>query len=356
MHNKSIVFTGGGSMGHVSVNLAIIPRFIEDGWKVYYIGSKKGIEKQLVSKLDKVQYLTISTGKLRRYIDMKNVTDPFRVLSGIFQSYSIIRRIKPNVIFSKGGFVSPPVVLGGWLNNVPVVLHESDLTPGLANKISMPFVKKICTTFDATRKFVSKEKVHYIGPITRDSLKKGISERGRDFLGFTGDKPVLLIMGGSLGAKHLNAVIRTNLKNLLSGFQIIHICGKGNIEKSIKIAGYKQIEYVEEELADIIALSDLVVSRAGSNAIFEFLYFRKPMVLIPLSRASSRGDQILNAQEFKRKGYCEVVEDEDMDKNTFLDTVYKVFKDKNKYITEMNKTKMRDNTKELYSVILNVAK
>ncbi|MCD5410615.1 MAG: undecaprenyldiphospho-muramoylpentapeptide beta-N-acetylglucosaminyltransferase [Clostridiales bacterium] len=356
MHNKSIVFTGGGSMGHVSVNLAIIPRFIEDGWKVYYIGSKKGIEKQLVSKLDKVQYLTISTGKLRRYIDIKNVTDPFRVLSGIFQSYSIIRRIKPNVIFSKGGFVSPPVVLGGWLNNVPVVLHESDLTPGLANKISMPFVKKICTTFDATRKFVSKEKVHYIGPITRDSLKKGISERGRDFLGFTGDKPVLLIMGGSLGAKHLNAVIRTNLKNLLSGFQIIHICGKGNIEKSIKIAGYKQIEYVEEELADIIALSDLVVSRAGSNAIFEFLYFRKPMVLIPLSRASSRGDQILNAQEFKRKGYCEVVEDEDMDKNTFLDTVYKVFKDKNKYITEMNKTKMRDNTKELYSVILNVAK
>ena len=356
MHNKSIVFTGGGSMGHVSVNLAIIPKFIEDGWKVYYIGSKKGIEKQLVSKLDKVQYLTISTGKLRRYIDIKNVTDPFRVLSGIFQSYSIIRRIKPNVIFSKGGFVSPPVVLGGWLNNVPVVLHESDLTPGLANKISMPFVKKICTTFDATRKFVSKEKVHYIGPITRDSLKKGISERGRDFLGFTGDKPVLLIMGGSLGAKHLNAVIRTNLKNLLSGFQIIHICGKGNIEKSIKIAGYKQIEYVEEELADIIALSDLVVSRAGSNAIFEFLYFRKPMVLIPLSRASSRGDQILNAQEFKRKGYCEVVEDEDMDKNTFLDTVYKVFKDKNKYITEMNKTKMRDNTKELYSVILNVAK
>ncbi len=356
MHNKTIVFTGGGSTGHVSVNLEIIPKFVGDGWKVYYIGSKKGIEKQLVSKLDKVQYLTISTGKLRRYIDMKNVTDPFRVLSGIFQSYSIIRRIKPNVIFSKGGFVSPPVVLGGWLNNVPVVLHESDLTPGLANKISMPFVRKICTTFDATKKFVSKEKVHYIGPIIRDSLKKGISERGRDFLGFTSNKPVLLIMGGSLGAKHLNAVIRTNIKNLLSGFQIIHICGKGNIEKSIKNVGYKQIEYVEEELADIIALSDLVVSRAGSNAIFEFLYFRKPMVLIPLSRASSRGDQILNAQEFKSKGYCEVVEDEDMDKSIFLSTIYKVFKDKNKYIVEMNKTKMRDNAKELCSVISNVAK
>ncbi|MBN4051048.1 MAG: undecaprenyldiphospho-muramoylpentapeptide beta-N-acetylglucosaminyltransferase [Alkaliphilus sp.] len=356
MHNKTIVFTGGGSTGHVSVNLAIIPKFVEDGWEVYYIGSKKGIEKQLVAKLDKVQYLTISTGKLRRYVDIKNVTDPFRVLSGIFQSYSIIRRIKPSVIFSKGGFVSPPVVLGGWLNNVPVVLHESDLSPGLANKISIPFVRKICTTFDATRKYLPKEKVHYIGPITRDSLKKGISDRGRDFLGFTSNKPVLLIMGGSLGAKHLNAVIRTNLKSLLSRFQIIHICGKGNIEKSIEIAGYKQIDYVEEELADVIALSDLVVSRAGSNAIFEFLYFRKPMVLVPLSRVSSRGDQILNAQEFKSKGYCEVVEDEDMDKSIFLSTIYKVFKDKNKYVTEMNKTKVRDNAKELYSVILNVAK
>lgn len=356
MHNKSIIFTGGGTTGHVSVNLAIVPKFIEDGWKVYYIGSKKGIEKQLIAQIDGIQYLTIDTGKLRRYVDWENVTDAFRVVSGIFQSYSLIKKIKPNIIFSKGGFVSPPVAIGGWLNNVPVVLHESDLTPGLANKMSMPFVRKVCITFDSSKKYVPKEKVHYIGAIIRDSLKLGTKERGLKFLGFSKEKPVILIMGGSLGARHLNLAIRTNLKSLLSEFQLVHICGKGNIESSIKVDGYKQIEYLNDELADVIAASELVVSRAGSNAIFEFLYFRKPMVLVPLPKASSRGDQILNAQEFKSKGYCEIVADVDIDKSIFVNTIYKVFNDKNKYIEAMKKTKISNNLKELYSLIRNTAK
>jgi UDP-N-acetylglucosamine--N-acetylmuramyl-(pentapeptide) pyrophosphoryl-undecaprenol N-acetylglucosamine transferase len=335
---KRIIFTGGGSAGHVTVNLALIPRLIEEGWDVEYIGSKNGIEKQLINNLNGVRYYSISTGKLRRYLDWNNIKDPFKVMRGVLQAYQIIKKRKPSVIFSKGGFVSVPVILGAWLNKVPTIIHESDITPGLANKISIPFVTKVCTTFPETVRYLRSSKAVHVGAIVREELKKGNAIQGLRYCQFTNDKPVLLIMGGSLGSLRMNKAVRNNLHLLLSDFQIIHICGKGNIDSSIHEKEYKQYEYINKELPDLMALSSIVISRAGSNSIFEFLALQKPMLLIPLSQKVSRGDQILNAESFEKSGYCKVLLEEDVTDKTFIKTVYKVYENRSKYIERMKKS------------------
>lgn len=332
---KKILFTGGGTAGHVTVNLALIPEFQAKGWETCYIGSADGIEKQLVSQVKNIPYYAISTGKLRRYFDWKNFSDPFRVLKGIFQAYRIIRREKPNVIFSKGGFVSVPVVLAGKLNKVPVIIHESDITPGLANKLAIPFASKVCVTFPETEKHVKGGKGDYVGAIIRKELKNGNAERGRELCGFSNNLPVLLIMGGSLGSQKINQLIRENLGYLLSQYQIVHICGKGNVDLAYERPGYKQFEYVSEELPDLMALADLVVSRAGSNSIFEFLSLRKPMLLIPLSAAASRGDQILNANSFEKQGFAAVIQEEDLTKELFLNKLTQLHQNREAYIEKM---------------------
>jgi UDP-N-acetylglucosamine--N-acetylmuramyl-(pentapeptide) pyrophosphoryl-undecaprenol N-acetylglucosamine transferase len=315
---KKILFTGGGSAGHVTVNLALIPEFIKANWTVKYIGSRNGIEAQLIKPLDQVEYIGISSGKLRRYMDLENFKDPFRIVKGVFQAYQIIRKQKPDVVFSKGGFVSVPVVLGAWLNKVPVVIHESDISPGLANKIALPMAKKVCLTFAETKKHINSDKAIHVGPIIRKELKQGDADKGYKLCGFSKGKPVILIMGGSLGSRKINEVIRRNLRALLTQYQVVHLCGKGQIDDTITTKGYKQFEYIQEELADLLAMTDLVISRAGSNSIFEFLALRKPMLLIPLSLAASRGDQILNAQSFKASGYCEVLQEEELDDQTLI--------------------------------------
>jgi UDP-N-acetylglucosamine--N-acetylmuramyl-(pentapeptide) pyrophosphoryl-undecaprenol N-acetylglucosamine transferase len=322
---KRIVFTGGGSAGHVMVNLALIPKFQAWGWEVKYIGSKKGIEADLVQTLGGVEYFGISTGKLRRYWDWENFKDPFRVLKGIGEAFQLIREIQPDVIFSKGGFVSVPVVLGGWLQRVPVAIHESDLTPGLANRIALPFASKVFVTFPETLQHLNHRKAVLAGAVIRDELLHGQKVRGLNRCRFTKSKPILLCAGGSLGSHRLNEVIRRNLDRLLEQFQIIHLCGKGQLDESIRHRRYFQIEYAHEELADLLATSDMVISRAGSNAIFEFLALNKPMLLIPLSKKASRGDQILNARSFQAAGYAEVLEEEDMDDEAFLNAVQIVF-------------------------------
>jgi UDP-N-acetylglucosamine--N-acetylmuramyl-(pentapeptide) pyrophosphoryl-undecaprenol N-acetylglucosamine transferase len=337
LKKKKIVFTGGGSAGHVTVNLALIPILIQEGWDVSYIGSEKGIEKQLVTGLSNVRYYSIHTGKLRRYFDWNNVKDPFKVMKGAFQAYKIIKKLKPDVIFSKGGFVSVPVILGAWLNRVPTIIHESDITPGLANRISMPFVTKVCTTFPETIKYLPSSKAAYVGAVVREELKKGNAIQGLRYSHFTNDKPILLIMGGSLGSQQMNQAVRNNLHLLLTDFQIIHICGKGNIDSSIHEKAYKQFEYIDKELPDFMAMSDMVISRAGSNSIFEFLALRKPMLLIPLSQKVSRGDQILNAKSFKESGYCEVLLEEDITDESFVKAVYQLFENKFLYIESMKK-------------------
>lgn len=310
---KKILLTGGGTTGHVSVNLALIPRYLEDGYKVYYMGSKKGIERELVSKFQEVEYIPISTGKLRRYWSFENLKDVFRIIWGTLQAIFKIMRIRPKAIFSKGGYVAVPVIFGGFINRVPSITHESDLTPGLANKLCFPFVKEVMVTFEETLKYVPKDKGFYLGPVIRDELKNGKRDRGLKTYGFTGEKPVLLVMGGSLGAKALNETLRENLDLLLEKYDILHACGKGNLEPSLEgREGYVQREYISEGLNDVFAMADYIISRAGSNAIFEFLYYRKPMLLIPLPKSQSRGDQILNAQIFERRGWAKVLMEEDI--------------------------------------------
>ncbi|KFZ41569.1 undecaprenyldiphospho-muramoylpentapeptide beta-N-acetylglucosaminyltransferase [Thermoactinomyces sp. Gus2-1] len=354
--NKTILFTGGGTAGHVMVNLALIPKFLEDGWKVIYIGSKDGIEKQLVSELNDVEYYSVSTGKLRRYFDWNNFKDPFKVLKGVFEAYRLIRRHKPSLIFSKGGFVSVPVVLGGWLNRVPAIIHESDMTPGLANKIATPFATKVCTTFPETAKHFSKEKGKYVGAIIREELKHGDPARGRELCGFTREKPVILVMGGSLGSGVINEVVRNNLDTLLKRFQIVHLCGRGKVDESIQKPGYCQFEYLSEELPHVLNMADFVVSRAGSNAIFEFLSLKKPMLLIPLSKAASRGDQILNARSFEKMGYAEVLMEEDLTDESFFQHLENLVENQEAYREKMSQNSPEQNMQEVIQLIKLTAK
>ncbi|MCC2686128.1 MAG: UDP-N-acetylglucosamine--N-acetylmuramyl-(pentapeptide) pyrophosphoryl-undecaprenol [Paenibacillaceae bacterium] len=352
---QRIVFTGGGSTGHVAVNLALIPYFVQEGWKVAYIGSENGIEKQLIAEQKQVDYYGIATGKLRRYLDWNNVKDPFKVIKGIFQAYRIIRRLRPSVVFSKGGFVSVPVVLGAWMNRVPVVIHESDFTPGLANRLSIPFASKVCATFPETVQLIASGKAEYIGAVVRDQLRSGVAAKGLALCNFVRNKPVLLVMGGSQGSQRLNALIRGNLSELLRDFQIVHICGKGQTDPSIQLRGYRQFDYVDRELPDLMAMSNLVVSRAGSNAIFEFLALRLPMLLIPLSRKASRGDQIHNARSFVAAGYAEMMEEEQLTDDSFLKALNDLLANKERYIGHMDQGDPGDAKSRLIEIITGAA-
>ncbi|WP_067724929.1 undecaprenyldiphospho-muramoylpentapeptide beta-N-acetylglucosaminyltransferase [Oceanobacillus damuensis] len=319
MKKKRILFTGGGTAGHVIVNLALIPFYQDEGWEIDYIGSYNGIERKLIGQMEGVTYHPISTGKLRRYMSKENFKDPFKVLKGMLQAYRIIGKRKPAVIFSKGGFVSVPVVAAAKLRGVPSVIHESDYTPGLANKLSIPFTRKVLATFPETMQYLPEKKAEYVGAVIRDELFKGSKKNGLKFAGLSGELPVLLIMGGSGGSHKINETVRNSLPDLLTSFQIIHICGQDKIDNSIDKPGYVQFEYIQDELKDVFAASDYVLSRAGSNAIFEFLALQIPMLLIPLSKGASRGDQIINAKSFQEKRYARVLEEENLSEQSLKD-------------------------------------
>ena len=314
---KRIVLTGGGSAGHVIPNLILLPDMIKDGWDIHYIGSRKGIEATLV-KHPNITYHTIETGKLRRYFDIKNFIDPFRVIAGFFQSLSIIARIGPCVIFSKGGFVAVPVVLAGWLLRRPIVIHESDMSQGLANKICIPLSSYICLSFQKTYDALPakvRKRAAYTGAPVRNELDRGDAREGYRLCGFDDSKPVLLVIGGSQGSEGLNKIIRSALPELLNTWHIAHLCGRGGVDATLEnTSGYAQFEYVGDELAHLYKISRAAVSRAGSNTIFELLYLRIPSVLIPIPLKASRGDQILNAEEFAKAGFS-IKLDEDMAEN-----------------------------------------
>lgn len=316
---KKIIFTGGGSGGHVTLNANLIPLFQQAGWQIIYIGSKTGIENEIIRNISGVRFRAIETGKLRRYFSWQNIRDMLRIPLGIFQAYQIIKAEKPDIIFSKGGFVSFPVVFAGFLNRVPrIFMHESDVTPGLANKMSLPFVTKFFITFADTGNYVrNKQKVQYIGPVLSTRLQNGDKEKAKAFCHFTEDKPVIMFVGGSLGAKSINESLRKVLEPLLEKYNIIHICGKGQMTQWTR-PGYAQFEFVDKEFKDLMALADVVISRSGSNAIFELLSLQKPMLLIPLSSKSSRGEQMLNAQNFCEHGFSLLLKDEDMQQNPAL--------------------------------------
>lgn len=339
---KKIILTGGGTAGHVTPNIALLPRLREADYQISYIGSESGIEKQLI-EAQHVPYYGISSGKLRRYFDLKNFSDPFRVIKGFAQASSLMKKLKPDVVFSKGGFVAVPVVLAAKSHHIPVVCHESDLTPGLANKLSMPGATKVCCNFPETMQYLPKEKAVLTGCPIRKELLEGNPKKALAMTGFTDQKPVMLVMGGSLGAAAVNQAVRDSLTELLKDFQIIHLCGKGKLDETLTSAkGYVQYEYISEELPDLLALCDFVVSRAGANAICEFLALRKPMLLIPLPAKSSRGDQILNARSFERQGFSKVLEEEAITRESFLTAVQELFANRQTYIHTMEASSQSD--------------
>ena len=348
---KKIVLTGGGSAGHVTPNIALIPRLKELGYEIHYIGSKDGIERKLIEEIG-IRYYPISSGKLRRYFDKQNFTDPFRIMKGVGQAYRIIGKIRPDVIFSKGGFVSVPVILAGKMRRVPTVIHESDFTPGLANKIVIPVAKKVCVTFPETVKHIPKNKGIYTGTPIRPEILQGQKSKGYGVTKFTPDKPTIMLVGGSLGSVKLNTSIRSILPKLLKKYQVIHLCGQGNLSEEHKdLQGYVQYEYVKEDLPHFFAMADLVISRGGANSIYELLALKKPNILIPLSAKASRGDQILNAQSFEKMGYSKVLQEEKLTNDSLFKTIEYVYGNKAKYVDAMNKSQSVDGTARVLEIL-----
>ena len=353
---KKIVLTGGGTDGHVTPNIALLPKLKELGYEVYYIGSYEGIEKKLIADYD-IPYYGVATGKLRRYIDPKNLSDPFRVVKGLGEARKILKEIRPDVIFSKGGFVSVPVVRAAAGLKIPCIIHESDMTPGLANKLCIPSAKKVCCNFPETMAKLPAGKAVLTGTPIRSELMKGSKEAAYKLCGFTEDLPVMMVIGGSTGSVAINKEIRAALPKLLKDFQIVHLCGAGNVDNLLLTQkGYKQFEYLKGELKDVLAMSDIVVSRAGANVICELLALKKPNLLIPLSPKASRGDQVLNARSFEAQGYSLVLAEEDMDSVFLTEKIYELYKNRNKYVTNMNASSQVDATNKIISLIEENAK
>lgn len=349
--------TGGGTAGHVTPNIALMPALKQAGYDITYIGSYNGMEKELI-EAQKIPYIGISSGKLRRYFDLKNFTDPFKVLKGYGQAISLLKKIKPDVVFSKGGFVSVPVVLAAKHCHIPAIIHESDITPGLANRIAIKGAKKVCCNFPETMKYLPAEKAVLTGSPIRRELFHGNADAATRYCGFPDcNKPVLLIVGGSSGSKVINDAVRKVLPELLEKFYIIHLCGKGNLDESLKgVIGYAQFEYASAELTDMFALADIAISRAGANAICELLALHKPNILIPLSAAASRGDQILNAKSFEKQGFSYVLEEEQLNEQTLLSAVDEVFHNRDHYINAMKNSGQMDSIGTIVKLIESLTK
>lgn len=348
---KRIVLTGGGTAGHVTPNIALIPSLRELDYDIHYIGSYDGIERKLIEEMD-IPYYGVDSGKLRRYFDPKNFTDPFKVVHGYEQAKKLIKKLKPDVIFSKGGFVAVPVVIAGHKNHVPIIIHESDMTPGLANKICIPSADKICCNFPETVPLVPEGKAVLTGSPIRQELMKGNKLEALRFCGFTANKPVLMIIGGSQGSAVVNDAMRGILPELLKNFQVIHLCGKDKIDHSLDhLEGYVQYEYIKKELADLFALADVCVSRAGANAICEILALRKPNLLIPLSANASRGDQILNAESFENQGFSEVLTEEQLAPTILIPRIMKLYEHRADYIKAMEASEQSDAIPKIIQLI-----
>lgn len=348
---KHIVLTGGGTAGHVTPNIALMGRLKEQGYQISYIGSYNGIEKTLIEELG-IPYYGISSGKLRRYFDLKNFTDPFRVLKGFSEARKLLKQLKPDVVFSKGGFVTVPVVVAAGRLKIPAIIHESDMTPGLANKLCIPSAVKVCCNFPETKAHLPEGKAVVTGTPIRPELLQGDADKGRAFTGFTSEKPVIMIIGGSLGAQAVNDAIRRILPQLLKDFQVVHLCGKGKQDDSKNdLKGYVQYEYIESELTDLFAMADIVISRAGANAICELQALKKPNLLIPLSANASRGDQILNARSFEKQGFSMVLEEEAITDEVLLKAIHDLYDHRETYRAAMENAPGQDSISVICDLI-----
>lgn len=363
MHpQRTIVLTGGGTAGHVIPNLALLPLLAREGWRAEYIGSETGIEKRLV-EAQGIPFHGIPSGKLRRYFDWKNFSDPFRVVSGVFKAWSILGRLRPRVVFSKGGFVAVPVVFAARARGIPVIVHESDLTPGLANRLAIPFAKAVCASFPETMIHLPPSKAVLTGAPIRAELFKGDPARGEAFLGLPGSagaegegKALLLIVGGSMGSRNLNKAVRAVLADLLQRYRVAHLCGKDGLDPALDgKPGYRQLEFVSAEMPDVLAAADMILSRAGSNAIFEFLALQKPHLLVPLPLTASRGDQILNAQAFAAEGYSRVLPEEEMGGGRLLHELEMLAAQAEMHRQAMRGSPFRDGAQKVMDVIARFA-
>lgn len=353
---KKIVLTGGGTAGHVTPNIALLPALQAAGYEIAYVGSYEGIEKKLIADFN-IPYTGISTGKFRRYLDPKNFSDPFRVMKGFVEARNYLKNYQPDVVFSKGGFVSVPVVRAAASLHIPCIIHESDMTPGLANKLCIPVAEKVCCNFPETMKNIPADKAVLTGSPIRAELAQGSRLAGLNMCGFTANKPVIMVIGGSLGAANVNKAVRDALPKLLEDFQVVHLCGKDKIDNLLlNTPGYKQFEYIKAELKDIFAMADVVISRAGANAICELLALHKPNILIPLSAAASRGDQILNATSFRSSGYSYVLEEEAVTNTALLEAIDHVFSHKERYVEAMEKSNGTNSIAAIVSLIDDAAK
>ena len=348
---KRIILTGGGTAGHVTPCIALLPQLKQEGYDIQYIGSYQGIERRLIEEYN-IPYHGIASGKLRRYLDPKNFSDPFKVIKGYMEARKLLKELNPDIVFSKGGFVSVPVVLAAKSHKIPVIVHESDITPGLANKLALPSASRICVNFPETLKYLPEGKAVLTGTPIRKELFSGNKLRGLDFCGFTVNKPVLLIIGGSTGSRVINEIIRGMLPTLLRDYQVIHLCGKDNLDERLNdTSGYVQFEYIRAELSDLLAAADLVISRAGANAICELLALRKPNILIPLSAKASRGDQILNAESFERQGYSYLLKEEDLTVAKLLEAIHNVKEKEQDYIDAMSKSELNNSIDTIVKLI-----
>ena len=348
---KKIILTGGGTAGHVTPNLALIPHLKELDYEIHYIGSHNGIERKLITEMD-IPYYGVSTGKFRRYMDVKNLSDPFRIVKGYQDARKIIKYINPDILFSKGGFVSVPVVRAAGSLKIPCIIHESDMTPGLANKLCFPVATKVCCNFRETLDLLPADKAVLTGTPIREELLLGKKEIARKLCRFNSDKPVILVIGGSLGSLNVNKYVRAALPQLLEKYQVVHLCGKDKVDNLLlNTAGYCQFEYLQSELKDVLALADIVISRAGANAICELLALRKPNILIPLPSKSSRGDQLLNAASFKKQGYSKVIDEDDLTTKLLVDTVNNLYENRALVITTMNSNAVTDSINDIIKLI-----
>ncbi len=352
---KKIILTGGGTAGHVTPNLALLPSLKERGYDIHYIGSYNGIERKLIEGAG-IPYDGISSGKLRRYFDIKNFSDPFRVIKGYAEALRLMKKYRPDVVFSKGGFVAVPVVLAAKHYKVPTIIHESDMTPGLANKICIPSAAKVCCNFPETLKYLPEDKAVLTGSPIRKELLEGDRLTGLQYTGLSAAKPIILVIGGSLGAVAVNNAVRSLLPRLLETYQVIHICGKGNLDESlIGRVGYVQYEYVDAPLRHLFAAADLILSRAGANSICEILALRKPHVLIPLSAAASRGDQILNARSFEKQGFSTVLEEENLTDSTLYEAIQNTYEQRQQFVSNMSQSQLSDAVEIILNLIASYA-
>ena len=348
---KKIVLTGGGTAGHVTPNIALLPALKKAGYEITYMGSYDGIEKKLISDFD-IPYVGISTGKFRRYLDLKNFTDPFRVIKGFSEAKKFLKQYMPNIVFSKGGFVSVPVVRAADYLKIPCIIHESDMTPGLANKLCISAAKKVCCNFPETLKLLPEEKAVLTGSPIRSELTQGNRLAGLDICGFSANKPVIMVIGGSLGAASVNKAVRDALPKLLEDYQVVHLCGKDKVDNLLlNTPGYKQFEYIKTELKDLFAMADLVISRAGANSICELLALKKPNLLIPLPAASSRGDQLLNARSFEAQGFSIVIDEDDLTPELLVDKVHELYFNRQNYHDAMSDSGQMDSISTIMGLI-----